>query len=172
MDLDPLATEHPAGDPVATAEAFSVEQSAAGYPLDFSFASLETEIDRLLELPMFHHGRDGSATEAEQRNEAALAAYIGETLRRLFDGQWVGSFHPGSPELNFYLSFVMFGDYRFEPHLFVGYWLTNGGSEGCFREYLRTRLSRIKTRIPDDLQPSTIRGPFHALVIRLAVVRG
>ncbi len=149
MDPDPLATMYPAGDPVATAEAFAAERTAAGYPLDFSLASLETEVDRLIELPMFHHGRERPATEAEQRNEAALAAYIGEATRRLFGGEWVGTFHPGSTALNFYRSFVMFGSYRFEPHLFVAYRLSNGGCEGCFREYLRAAVPRIKARTLD-----------------------
>jgi hypothetical protein len=149
MDADPLGTLHPAGDPVTTAEAFAAERTAAGYPLDFSLASLETEVDRLIELPLFHHGREGSATEAEQRNESVLAAYIGEAQQRLFAGEWVGSFHRGSTALNFYRSIVMFGGYRFEPHLFVAYRLTNGGCEGSFRAYLRASLPRIEARTPD-----------------------
>jgi hypothetical protein len=141
--------KYAAGDPVTTAEAFAAEQSAAGYALDFSLASLETEVDRLIDMPMFHHGRERPPSEAEERNEAGLAAYIGEALRRLFGGVWVGSFHPGSTALNFYRSFVMFGGYRFEPHLFVAYRLTNGGCEGSFRTYLRASLPRIKARAPD-----------------------
>ena len=107
--------KYAAGDPVATAEAFAAAQSAAGYALDFSLASLETEVDRLIELPMFNRGRERPDTEDEERNEAALAAYLGETLRRLFDGEWAGSFYPGSTLLNFYRSFVRFGGSRFEP---------------------------------------------------------
>lgn len=142
--------KYAAGDPVATAEAFASARSPAGYRLDFSLASLETEVDRLIDLPMFHHGRERAATGDEERNEAALAAYIGETLRRLFGGEWIGSFYPGSTALNFYRSFVMFGGYRFEPHLFVGYRLANGECEGSFRAYLRAALPRIKARTPDD----------------------
>jgi hypothetical protein len=146
MDADDLKYE--AGDPVAAAEGFAATHSAAGYPLDFSLASLEDQVDRLLGLPIFRHGREGLPTDAEERNEAALAAYIGETLRRLFDGEWIGSFYPRSQALNFYESFVMFGGFRFEPHLFVGYWLANGEGEGSFRSYLRSVLQRIAARVP------------------------
>src|SRR5262249_36929603 len=45
--------------------------------------------------------------------------------------------------------FVMFGGYRFEPHLFVAYRLTNGGCEGSFRAYLQAALPRIQARTPD-----------------------
>jgi hypothetical protein len=41
----------------------------------------------------------------------------------------------------------MFGDFRFEPHLFVGYRITNGEDEGSFRSYLRSLLPRIEARI-------------------------
>jgi len=146
--MDAGELKYMAGDPVAAAEGFAATRSAAGYPLDFSLASLETQVDRLLVLPIFRHGRERLPTDAEERNEAALAAYIGETLRRLFSGEWIGSFYPRSLALNFYESFVMFGDFRFEPHLFVGYRLTNGEGEGSFRSYLRSVLPRIEARIP------------------------
>ncbi len=149
MDADPLATEYPAGDPAATAETFAAKQHTAGYALDFSLGSLETEVDRLLDLPLFHHGRQGEATEAEERNKAALGAYVGETLRRLFDGEWVGSFHPGCPILNFYRSAILFGSFKFQPDLFVSYRLTNGESEGSFRAYLRAVLPQIEARAED-----------------------
>ena len=146
MNADDLKYE--AGDPVAAAESFAATCLAAGYSLDFSLASLEIEVDRLLELPIFRHGRKGLPTDAEERNEAALAAYIGETLRRLFGGEWIGSFYPRSLARNYYESFVMFGEFRFEPHLFVGYRFTNGEGEGSFRAYLRSVLPRIEARIP------------------------
>jgi hypothetical protein len=152
VDAEPLGTVNSTGDPVATAEAFATEWTAAGYSLDFSLASLETEVDRLIELPTFGHGREGSATEAGQRNEAAFAAYIGEALRRLFGGAWAGSFYPGSPALNFYRSFVKFGDFQFSPNVFVSYRLTNGECEGSFRSYVRALIPRIEASDPDGDQ--------------------
>jgi hypothetical protein len=65
------------GDPAVAAEGFAAEHSAAGYILDFSLASLEIQVDRLFELPPFRPGR-GLSTDAEERNEAALGAYIEE----------------------------------------------------------------------------------------------
>ena len=149
MNEDPFPAMHPTGDPVATAEAFAAEQSAAGYVLDFSLASLEIVVDRLIELPMCRHGCEGQPSEAEERTQSAIGAYIGETLRRLFEGEWVGAFHPASTALNFYRSFVMFGDYRFSPHLFIAYRFSNGACEGSFQAYLRRALPRITARSAD-----------------------
>lgn len=146
--MDAGDSKYEAGDPMTVAEDFAAQQSAAGYPLPFSLASLETQVDRLLVLPIFRHGRKGLPTDAEERNEAALAAYVGETLRRLFGGEWGGSFYPRSQARNYYESFVLFGDFLFNPHLFVGYRLTNGEGEGSFRSYLRSLLPRIEARIP------------------------
>jgi hypothetical protein len=148
METDLLAMKYPAGDPVGTAEAFAAGLRAAGYALDFSMASLETEVDRALLLPLFHRGREHIATNAEERNEAALGAYVGETLRRLFGGEWVGSFDPDSTLGNFYLSAVRFGEFWFRPHAFVSYRLTNGECEGTFGVYLQTVLQRIDDHAP------------------------
>ncbi len=135
------------GDPVITAEDFAARHSALGFRLDFSLESLETEIDRLLAQPIFHRGREGSRSTEEARNEAAISAYAGETIRRQFQGRWVGVFNPDQPESNFYTSFVQFGGYRYWPAHYFAYRLTNWPQEGTFSAYLERLLSTIREHL-------------------------
>jgi hypothetical protein len=141
-----LADGKSENDPVACAEAFAAQHRGPDLPLDFSLASLRSDVDRLLLLPMFHHGRDGLATAAEERAEAALCAYVGESARRLFDGEWVGEFDPAVPINNFYRSRVRFGTFHFNPHIQVAYRLTNGPEEGTLGEHLDHVLPNIMAR--------------------------
>jgi hypothetical protein len=136
-----------AGDPVIAAEDFAARHSSLGFRLDFSLESLETEIDRLLAQPIFHRGREGSLSQEEARNEAAISAYVGETIRRLFQGRWAGVFHPDQPASNFYTSFVQFGSYRYWPAHYFAYRLTNWPQEGTFSEYLERLLPTIKEHL-------------------------
>jgi hypothetical protein len=141
-----LRTPEPANDPVASAEAFAAAHRAPGQPLDFSLASLLADFDRVVELPMFHHGRGRPATAAEDRAEAALCAYVGESLRRAFAGEWIGEFDPDVPINNYCRSRVRFGAFHLNPHAFVAYRLTNGPEEGTFQDYLKDVLPSIEAR--------------------------
>lgn len=136
-------------DPVATATAFAEAMSRVGFGLDFSIASLRSEVEKVMRsdfmpdkllsatLPKRHlmwvrfvRGlqrlvRDrldmGLCEKEKARNAAALYAYIGEVMRRLYDGRWMGVFHPNAPELNRYHSLVVFDDGTppFQPYFFI-----------------------------------------------------
>jgi hypothetical protein len=141
-----LSNDRPPDDPAAAAEAFAARYRVPEMPLDFSLASLPVDVDRLVQLPAFCHGRDRAATDAEERAEVGLCAYIGESLRRAFDGEWVGGFDPCVSIMNYYRSRVRFGAYHFNPHAFVGYRLANGPEEGTFKDYLKDLLPCIEAR--------------------------
>lgn len=121
-------------DPVKTAEAFSKRMKADGFLFDYSLKSLETEIDRFLEKLA------DTTDEIKEQTEIELTAYIGETIRRLYNGKWTGEFNAEAGGVNFYLCKVSIGKFEFFPSHFIGYYLTNGKkSEGSFYEYLYTR---------------------------------
>ena len=138
------------GDPAAIALDFATAHSASGFRLDFSLESLETEIDRLLALPIFFRGREGSPTDQESRNQAGISAYVGETLRRLFQGRWGGEFYPDRNEVNFYTSFVDFTGYRYWPSHFISYRLTNWPGEGTFAQHLEKALLTIGKHVAQE----------------------
>jgi len=144
MKLQPTAD-----NPGAAAVEFSEQHTGTGCQLDFSIESLQTEVDRVLELPIFFRGREGTPTDNQERREAALCAYVGETLSRLFDGTWGGDFRPDRSASNFYTSFVDFGDYRYWPSRFIGYRLTNWPQEGTFAQHLERVLPSIKRHLTD-----------------------
>ncbi len=110
-------------------------------------ASLETEIDRLLETPLFHRGREGVGTAERDCNLAGLVAYVGETLRRAFGGEWGEGF--SSRGDNFYAGFVQFGTYKYWPGHFLSYRLTNWPQEGSFAQHLERLLPRLSDVHPD-----------------------
>jgi hypothetical protein len=141
-----MESQSDAGDPIAIAVHFAAVHSTSGFRLDFSLGSLETEIDRVLELPIFFRGRNGSPSDGEERAAAALGAYVGEALRRLLGGKWGGRFHPDSNARNFYESFVEFGGCRYWPSHFISYRLTNWPEEGSFAEHLRKTMSELQAR--------------------------
>jgi len=141
--------QHAAADPVAAAVTFSNEQVERGCRFDFSMESLHKEVDCALELPIFFRGREGIPTEKQERNEAALCAYVGETLRRHFGGTWGGDFFPSSNADNFYTCFVDFGNYRYWPSHFVSYRLSNWPQEGTFARYLEKVLPKIKQHLSE-----------------------
>jgi len=132
-------------DPVAIAQQFAATHTLSGFRLDFSIGSLETEVDRLLESPLFCRGRERLETDEERRNLAALCAYVGETLRQLFGGEWGGQFYPQGD--NFYTSFVQFGNYRYWPGHFISYRLANWPMEGTFAQHLERLLPAIQARV-------------------------
>lgn len=136
-----------ADNPVVAAIEFSEQHTGPGCRLDFSLGSLQSEVDSVLELPIFFRGREGTSTDNQERSEAALCAYVGETLSRLFNGTWGGDFYPDCPASNFYTSFVDFGDYRYWPSHFIAYRLTNWPQEGTFAKHLERVLPSIERHL-------------------------
>jgi hypothetical protein len=127
------------GDRSAVAIEFADEHS-----LDFSLDSLRREVDRLLKLPIFRRGRGSAPANERERNEAALCAYIGETLRRHFHGTWRGRFSPTCPIRNFYESFVELNGFRYNPSIWIAYCLTNWSGEGTFAQELDKLLTEVE----------------------------
>ncbi|CAN5372676.1 hypothetical protein BH10BAC4_BH10BAC4_25740 [soil metagenome] len=120
--------------PIDTANDFAKEATAEGFSFDFSLSSLEVEIDKYLAkyYPLNQ--------ETKLRVECVLTAYIGETIRRLYQGEWTGEYSLSSPGLNFYTCRVKIGKFDFYPNHFIGYYLSNSKkSEGTFYDYLHKR---------------------------------
>jgi hypothetical protein len=139
------ASQFRSDDPIAAADWFVASLRKHGFNLDFSFQSLTTEIDRILGLPIFGYGKDVPSTPGGGCHEACLGAYIGETLSRLYGGEWQGVFDSRDPLPNGYLSCVRFGKYKFYPSCFIAFRLSNGEEiEGSFSEYLKTEVCRIE----------------------------
>jgi hypothetical protein len=134
-------------DPEGSARFFAEKLRAAGYGLDFSLKSLSSEIDKLFETPLF----SDHSSPAQWHDEAGLEAYVGETLRQLFNGEWKGAFSQSNPGANFYLSWVQFGEFRYFPSHFLAYRIGNGEADtGTFNRYLDRLLPAIKLREADD----------------------
>ena len=136
----------PSDNPGDVAEHFAETMGKQGFELDFSLTSLLVEVDRLLEAP----GVVTRESVAGHKNEAALGAYVGETLARLFDGVWQGQFSADNTGINFYMSYVDFGEYRYHPSHFVSYRISNGPGEGTFAEHLERTLPKVRARVEVD----------------------
>ncbi len=125
-------------DPLDSAEEFIETSAARRFRFDYSRESLATEMDRFLEFFVTQHGssRDKNADrEKIWRMAALLTAYIGETVRRLYAGKWVGSFSVRGA--NFYTCSVMAGNCEFWPSHFIEYYIANGKKgTGSFRDHL------------------------------------
>lgn len=125
-----------------TAESFAFHMKKLGFNCDFSLHSLLNDIDLILNSSevSFKNG-----CSAGLNNLAGIEAYIGETLKRLYHGEWHGSFVLHTPESNFYTSYLSFGEYKFYPARFLTYRLTHGENvEGTFATYLQRILPLIR----------------------------
>ena len=119
-------------DPIEAADNFAEEASKERFLFDFSLESLESEVDRYLD--KYATSDDGS----RHRIESDLTAYIGETVRRLYGGEWAGEYRRQSSD--FYTCKVKIGKFDFYPSHFISYYLSNGKeSEGTFYHYLHSR---------------------------------
>jgi len=124
-------------NPVEAAHNFVLKSSGEGFSFDFSLKSLEFEVDRYLDKYC------PADEEARLRIECDLTAYVGETMRRLYNGEWAGEYFGKSSSYrgpNFYTCKVKIGKYDFYPSHFISYYLSNGKeSEGTFYDYLHNR---------------------------------
>lgn len=154
---DPYA-EFLVANPFEVASEFATKLSDAGFLLDFTVASLHGEVDKVIRSDFMPEdlrqafaprrplslvkfvkslwertfGRVDlkQSTREKRRNEAALAAYIGEVIRRNRGGQWTGIFHPNCPFLNMNHSLVVFDDEiaPFRPAFWLNAVRENGAS--------------------------------------------
>ena len=133
----------PRDDPIAVAERFADVMCATGYEFDFSLRSLTESVDLWLDTSPF-----ASKDPEAWCEQARLEAYVGESTRRLFNGEWQGSFSEQEAGTNYYLSFVRFGDYLYRPSHYIGYRSANGrDSTGTFAAHFAGKLPLIKSRI-------------------------
>lgn len=115
--------------------------SRKAYQFDFSLISLENGIDAVLENEVGNHGDERAIIEAE------LTAYFGETLCRIFNTEWAGSYYGPLNRVgaNYYTCKITKGEFELYPSHFIGYYLSNGKeSEGTFKDYL---ISNVLTQI-------------------------
>jgi hypothetical protein len=137
------------GDPTLAAEAFARANTSASQPFDFSIASLARDVEAFLMLRCAAQQSRSTPDSAADggRIEAALGAYVGETLARCCGGNWAGRFRADNPGPNFYSSWVAFGGYKFFPSHYVGYRLASGAAQGTFASYLERVLPAIRARL-------------------------
>jgi hypothetical protein len=134
------AAEPRYGDPEQVAHAFARAHAGAAHPFDFSLESLRRDVDAYLDVRPWGPGAETAPYEAH----IGLAAYVGESLARLYGGAWQGRLRIDNPGANFYCWWVAFGVYRFFPDHYIGYRLSNGPVEGTFAQYLEGVLARIR----------------------------
>jgi hypothetical protein len=134
------AAEPRYGDPEQVAQAFAHAHASAVHPFDFSLESLRRDVDAYLEAQPWGPGAEAPPYEAH----IGLAAYVGQSLARLYGGTWQGRLRVDNPGANFYCWWVSFGVYRFFPDHYIGYRLSNGPVEGSFAQYLDALLPRIR----------------------------
>ena len=126
-------------NPTLIAEEFSKSQMEKrnGYNFDFSIKSLEIELERYLE-----NKHNKELNEREILN-ATLTAYLGETLCRIFNAKWTGSYYgPLNPNgVNYYTCKISLHNSDFYvSRYFDRFFSDNGiGEDGTFNEYLYGR---------------------------------
>ena len=115
-------------NPAEAAHHFAKTALAEGFLFDFSLQSLESEVDKFL-------GKHSYLNEADKLEiECNLTAYIGETIRLLYHGEWTGEFFGQSSSYrgpNFYTCKVSIGKFEFYPNHFIAYYLKNGKQSGA-----------------------------------------
>ena len=136
-------------NPVEYAEMFANHMKKIGYNLDFTTASLENEIDKLISkhsrsrrFNNFMNSLFKNHWKSRLRFERYLTAYIGETLIRVYNGDWKGQYYgPDNPYgSNYYSTAITIGKFSFWPSHFIENYLTNGvKSTGTFYEYLYSK---------------------------------
>jgi hypothetical protein len=124
-------------NPSEIAEKIATRFVKKGYQLDFTLGSLENEIDLILK------NDKPNIFKRRKRLEAALTAYFGETICRLYKAKWSGYYFDGSSKMgdNYYFCKIEKGNFEFYPSHFFGYYFENGSDkETPFKEYLNNGL--------------------------------
>ena len=113
------------------------------FRLSFTIESLKTNVDLIID-----KYRNNSTTKINPYHlpkYGALTAYVGETLRRVYQGAWAGEFYCNRPDINYYTSKIIFNNYTFWPSHHIGNALANGRDTSgygyqTFSEYLEKRV--------------------------------
>lgn len=127
------------------ADRFVGEMFDIGYDLYLTRKCLSVHADTILNdervFPKENH-------ELFSCNQAAMEAYIGQTLINVYGGSWIGVFSDKSPGGNFYTSKLKIGEYEYKPSHYLGYRLSNGEeSEGSFRSHIECVFKEIESAI-------------------------
>ena len=122
--------------PTAFAQDFAMEMKANGYGLDFSIDSLILDFEKLFDAER--------PTKLKMDFETGMACYLGEVLRLYYRGRWKGHCSVNAAA-NYYTSFMMFDDYKFNPFAYVGYRCANGiGDTGNLESFLRNLIPYLE----------------------------
>ena len=132
--------------PKLVAEGFVKMVSDHGYSLDYSLDSLFEVVENIFEDKRYSRGGSTfnvnvEGIEQTHNFENGLTSYLGETLVRLYGGQWKGFFSAGTGA-NFYTSYTQFGEFVFKPFAYVGYRLGNGVEDTGNLKKLMSRISK------------------------------
>ena len=134
-------------NPTLIAEEFSKSQmeKSNGYLFDFTIRSLEIELERYLE-----NKHNKELNEREILN-ATLTAYLGETICRIFNAKWTGSYYgPLNPNgVNYYTCKIsLLGNDYYISRYFDRFFSDDGIQDsGTFNEYLYGREPHPKPNI-------------------------
>jgi hypothetical protein len=119
--------ENPELPPIVAYGFVSMVQ-AYGYCLDYCIDSLFTELEKVFEDKSLYDASFIAIVNGVKQEHSfvnGLAAYLGETFVRQYNGRWFGYFAPNAGA-NFYTSSTRFGEFTFSPFAYVGYRLSNG----------------------------------------------
>jgi hypothetical protein len=122
--------------PTAFAQDFATEMKAMGYGLDFSIDSLTSDFEKLFDAK--------DVIKISIDFETGMACYLGEVLKLYYSGQWRGHCSARSGA-NFYTSYMVFGDYKFQPFTYVGYRVANGREDtGNLENFLQKLIPSLE----------------------------
>ena len=124
------------------AELFVKSMRAYGYALDFTSRSLLNDFESIFqdERIVGECGSKNVISGVEFDFQTGMACYLAETLRKKFNGSWKGHCTLNCAA-NVYISYVMFGEYKFNPYLYIGYRVTHGVKETDTVEKLLAKLT-------------------------------
>jgi len=109
--------------PPRVAQAFAMAMRGERFSLDGSIESLTGDFETILCNPMYTEALvslENRGQEIVFDFETAAACYLGQTLARKYNGKW-GGHCSRDARLNFYTLWLMFGEYRFYPLIYVVY---------------------------------------------------
>lgn len=124
------------------AKLFVKSMRAYGYDLDFTRRSLLNDFELI-----FQDERIAGEFDSKKHTrsvafdfQTGMACYLAETLRKKFNGLWKGHCTLNCAA-NVYISYMMFGEYKFNPYMYIGYRVTHGVKETDTVEKLLANLT-------------------------------
>ncbi|CAM1343856.1 hypothetical protein [Tenacibaculum amylolyticum] len=126
--------------PTKIAEMVANKYTIKGYVLDFSLKSLQQEIDRIL-------ANETTVLKNKDTLECELTAYFGETLCRLYEFSWSGTYDRMKTGINYYTCKIVRDGFEIWPSHFLGYYMNNGKDDvGSFEKYINGLLPKINNK--------------------------